>query len=117
MKSAFEWMAAGGALDAIVKERLLLDAGGPPELLPMLWTLRLLSSFSRVEQSLLAWAFNESSDPATAANWNRQLRDQAVQAAAELVAFIECIDLELEKKRLAKAMGEGKPTADAQAAI
>lgn len=102
MKSAFELLAAGGALESIAKEcERLNTVFGKPDLPASFWVNLLKSEVSQLATCFgvrVPGSYTESRILAE----RLEIREVAVSAAAKLLAVIECLD-RLEKKGMTDA--------------
>lgn len=102
MKPVFELMAAGGALESVAKERDRQDAKWGEQNHPLEWWLAILmEEVGELSEALLETHFDNGTD-ARERGGIANIRKEAVQSAAVLVAMIECID-RAQDKALAQA--------------
>ena len=100
-KSAFELLAAGGALDNIVQERRRQDAKwGLQSHNPAVWLAIAMEEVGELAQAINETMFDNGPE-ARALGGYQNMRREAVQAAAVLVSLIE----DLDRKHPAEAKG------------
>ncbi|MFZ4394171.1 MAG: hypothetical protein ACOYOU_00935 [Kiritimatiellia bacterium] len=98
MKNVFEQMAAGGAMDSVVKERERQDAKwGEQNHAPEVWLAILMEEVGELSEAVLLTRFNNGPD-AKAKGGVDNVRKEAVQVAAVAVAMIEFIDRVFPKR-------------------
>lgn len=92
MKSAFELLAAGGALEAVAKERERQDAKwGIQDHAHEVWLAILGEEYGELARAILETRFDNGLE-AKARGGIANIRKEAVQVAAVAVAMVECLD-------------------------
>lgn len=98
MKSAFELLAAGGALEAVAKERERQDARwGVQDHAHEVWLAILGEEYGELARAILETRFDNGPE-AKARGGIENIRKEAVQIAAVAVAMVECLDRQKKQR-------------------